>query len=36
VWLLCFALFALAAFGNLALRPSVVRRRAENAALALA
>jgi hypothetical protein len=33
---MCFALFAFAAFGTLALRPSVVRRRAENAALAVA
>jgi MFS family permease len=36
VWLLCFALFAVAALGTLALRPAVVRRRAENASLALA
>ena len=36
VWALCLALFAAAAVGNLALRPSVVRRRAENEALALA
>lgn len=36
VWVLCFALFAAAALGNLALRPAVARRRAENAALVLA
>ena len=28
VWTMCFVLFAFVAFGNLALRPSVVRRRA--------
>lgn len=36
VWTLCFVLFAVAALGNLALRPSVVRRRAENTALVMA
>ena len=33
VWVMCFALFAIAALGNLALRGSVVRRRAENSVL---
>ncbi len=36
VWLLCLVLFTAAALGNLALRPSVLRRRAENDVLALA
>jgi hypothetical protein len=36
VWLLCLVLFTAAALGNLALRPSVLRRRAENTVLAVA
>ena len=34
VWVMCFALFAVAALGNLALRGSVVRRRAGDSMLA--
>jgi MFS family permease len=33
VWVMCFALFGVAALGNLALRGAVVRRRAENSVL---